>query len=93
MTNEIARWGYKPEDLEALDDWASAWEKCRSEGGVWGGRAQGGRGVRKQTGQVPDIVVEGVTLQFPGKTLLARTTLRFLRGHRYVLIGSNGVGK
>ena len=64
----------------------------KSEGGVWGGRKRGGRGIRITTGMIPDIVVQDVTVQFCGKTLLSSANLSFLRGHRYVLIGQNGSG-
>jgi len=39
------------------------------------------------------VVVEGCTLIYLGNNLLNRTTLRLIQGHRYGLIGRNGVGK
>ena len=91
--SDISRWGYNPDQIEELDDWASEWANVRKEGGIWGGRKRGGRGIRITTGMIPDIVVQDVTMQFCGKTLLSYATLSFLRGHRYVLVGPNGSGK
>lgn len=41
----------------------------------------------------PDIIVENLSLQVPGKQLLKDTTLRIISGHKYGLIGHNGLGK
>ena len=91
--SDIAKWGYNINELEESEDWASAWNECKTKGQSWGGRAHGGRGVRVNNGKVRDISVEGVTMEFSGKVLLERTSLKLLRGHRYGLIGHNGVGK
>eukprot|EP01038_Epipyxis_sp_PR26KG_P005070 gene5070-7075_t len=90
---DIARWGYNIEQLDELDDWSSEWSACKLNGGVWGGRRRGGRGIRTTNGRIPDISVEGVTLEFVGNRLLQNSSLKFLKGHIYGLVGSNGVGK
>ena len=84
------------ESLDDTDSFATAWQECVSSGKKWGGRGFGGRGVarRYQYGSGGrDVVVDGVTLAFAGKQLLNRTTLRLVGGHRYALLGRNGVGK
>lgn len=83
----------KVEELHELDDWGSAWEECKRLGKKWGGRGAGGRATNRQTIQTQDVSVEGVTLIYLGNNLLDRTTVRFLQGHKYGLIGRNGVGK
>jgi ABC-type molybdenum transport system ATPase subunit/photorepair protein PhrA len=80
-------------ELDILDDWGSAWAKCKKLGLKWGGRGMGGRATGRQTVQTRDVVVEGVTMSYLGTVLLQRTTLRLLHGHRYGLVGRNGVGK
>jgi ABC-type bacteriocin/lantibiotic exporter with double-glycine peptidase domain len=89
----VARWGVNLGVTEDLDDWSSAWEEVKNSGGIWGGRSRGGRGIRKTSGYSESISVEGVTLQFLGKALLSSTKLSLIRGHRYGLVGQNGVGK
>lgn len=90
---QIARWGFDLKSTEELEDWGSAWQEVLEGKGVWGGRTRGGRGVQKITGRTNDISVEGITLAFCGRELLQRTTLKLVHGHRYGLIGDNGVGK
>ncbi|RYH28356.1 ATP-binding cassette domain-containing protein [archaeon] len=89
----IARWGLNLSATEELDDWSSEWQEVLQGKGVWGGRKRGGRGVQRITGQTKDISVEGLTLAFCGRELLQRTSLKLVAGHRYGLIGENGVGK
>mmetsp|Transcript_1926 Transcript_1926/g.3054 ORF Transcript_1926/g.3054 Transcript_1926/m.3054 type:complete len:843 (+) Transcript_1926:23-2551(+) len=84
--------------LDDTDDFASAWQECKAEGRVWGGRGYGGRGVARRyqcasKGFTRDVVVDGVTLAFAGKELLSVTTLRLVSGRRYALLGRNGMGK
>jgi len=90
------------DDLDDLDDWSQPWREALEEAAarpdgevIWGGYGRGGRGigVRAQSKRNKDIWVEGVTLAYSGKELLERTTLRFMHGRRYGLIGANGVGK
>lgn len=83
----------KVDELHELDDWGSAWEECKRLGKKWGGRGAGGRATNRQTIQTQDVSVEGVTLIYLGNNLLDRTTVRLLQGHKYGLIGRNGVGK
>ena len=47
----------------------------------------------RRSGKTKDVAVDGVTVAFDGKVLLNRTVLRIANGHRYGLIGHNGVGK
>jgi hypothetical protein len=91
--SDIARWGFKLGETEDIDDWSSSWKEVMKSGGVWGGRKKGGRGVRVSRGPTENISVDGVSLQFLGKTLLSSCKLVFLRGHRYGLVGQNGIGK
>lgn len=81
------------DELEATDDWGSAWKECKELGQKWGGRGFGGRATGRTTVQTRDVVVEGCTMAYLGTNLLERTTLRLLHKHRYGLIGRNGVGK
>lgn len=80
-------------ELAEVDDWSSAWEDCKRLGIKWGGRGRGGRAAGRMTLQSRDVVIEGCTLSYLSNNLLDRTTLRLLHGHRYGLIGRNGVGK
>jgi hypothetical protein len=93
MVESTARWGHNPDQLDELDAWDSEWKKCKEDGESWGGRSRGGRGVRINTGFSKDIHVEGVSLQFFGKSLLQSAKLLLVHGHRYGLVGHNGVGK
>ena len=52
-----------------------------------------GRGIQRSTFQPKDVFVEGVTLAYHGKELLLRTQIHFVHGHRYGIVGNNGVGK
>jgi len=83
------------EELDELDDFASAWKESKETGRVWGGRGFGGRGVNRGLGvsNGKDAVVDGLTLTFSGKDLLRETRLVIANGHRYGLWGKNGVGK
>ncbi|CAM9816469.1 unnamed protein product [Ectocarpus sp. 12 AP-2014] len=80
-------------ELADMDDWGSAWQDAKANGGSWGGRGKGGRGIQRNTWQPKDVYVEGVTLAYQGTELLERTTLRLGNGRRYGLVGANGVGK
>lgn len=91
--SDVARWGLDLKSTEDLDDWSSAWQEVLDGKTIWGGRTRGGRGVQRITGLTQDISVEGITLAFCGRELLQRTTLKMVHGHRYGLIGENGVGK
>jgi len=83
--------------LDETDDFASAWTARNAEGKAWGGRGAGGRGVARRyqtmSARTKDVVVDGVTLAFLGRELLARSELRLVAGRRYALLGRNGVGK
>ena len=83
--------------LDETDDFASAWTARNAEGKAWGGRGAGGRGVARRyqtmSARTKDVVVDGVTLAFLGRELLARSELRLAAGRRYALLGRNGVGK
>eukprot|EP00566_Odontella_aurita_P000093 CAMPEP_0113548804 /NCGR_PEP_ID=MMETSP0015_2-20120614/13087_1 /TAXON_ID=2838 /ORGANISM="Odontella" /LENGTH=864 /DNA_ID=CAMNT_0000449455 /DNA_START=194 /DNA_END=2788 /DNA_ORIENTATION=- /assembly_acc=CAM_ASM_000160 len=80
-------------DLEDLDDHSGAWEQVKKEGGKWGGRGYGGRGLRSHTNTASNIHLCGVSLLFSGNELLQNATIQITAGHRYGLIGRNGVGK
>ena len=83
--------------LDDTDDFATAWAECRASGRAWGGRGFGGRGVARRyqatSTATRDVLVDNVTMSWGGRELLAPTTLRLVHGHRYVLLGQNGVGK
>jgi len=85
------------DELNDIDDFASAWQTCKQEGRQWGGRGFGGRGVARKyqcmSTATRDINIDGVTLGYHGRDLLQRTVLRINHGHRYALLGKNGVGK
>lgn len=81
------------QELVEMDDWSSAWADVKATGERWGGRGKGGRGIQRNTVQPKDVFVEGVTLAYMGNDLLSRTTLRLSHGHRYGIVGKNGVGK
>lgn len=89
----VARAGF--DSMTALDDWSSAWEDVVKEGGKWGGRGHGGRGMGRitQLHAGKDVVLEGVTMSFEGHELLTRSSIRLIHGRRYALIGANGCGK
>jgi len=85
------------EQLRETDDFASAWAERQAEGKAWGGRGHGGRGVNRQyqcmSTRSRDVHVENVTLAYQNRDLLTATTLKITHGHRYALLGRNGVGK
>jgi ATP-binding cassette subfamily F protein 3/ATP-binding cassette subfamily F protein 1 len=89
------------QELEDLDDYASTWQQIKSEAAasgeqvIWGGRGAGGRGVNRGLGvyRGKDAVVQNLTLGFGGRDLLSQTHLAISHGHRYGLMGQNGVGK
>lgn len=88
------------EELDEMDDFASAWTESKDTGRVWGGRGYGGRGVNRGLGvsNEKDVAVNGLTLSFGGRDLLTdpllwETHLVIANGHRYGLWGKNGVGK
>jgi ATPase subunit of ABC transporter with duplicated ATPase domains len=87
-----------PADLDAdlleLNDHASAWQDTRATGQLWGGRGKGGRGVRYTDGDQRDtLYLPDVTLQFQHRLLLEDTSISLVKGHRYGVLGRNGVGK
>lgn len=78
---------------DLVDDHSSAWQECQEQRKLWGGRGHGGRGVRF-TGENDDNVhLPSVSLQFKGNELLVDSIMDIIRGHRYGLLGRNGVGK
>jgi ABC-type multidrug transport system ATPase subunit len=78
---------------EILDDHASAWNECKEDGKLWGGRGHGGRGLRITGENLQNIHLPSVSLQFAGNDLLTDSPMDVTRGHRYGLLGRNGVGK
>lgn len=46
-------------ELADMDDWGSAWQDAKANGGSWGGRGKGGRGIQRNTWQPKDVYVEG----------------------------------
>lgn len=78
---------------ELLDDHASAWKDRLAEGKLWGGRGHGGRGLRITGENLANIHLPSVSLTFEGNDLLSDSPMDIVRGHRYGLLGRNGVGK
>jgi len=76
-----------------VDDDISAWQEAQEKGQTWGGRGRGGRGVRGDVNSYTNIHLSNVTLQFAGNELLRSSTIQITGGHRYGLVGRNGVGK
>ena len=81
---------------ELLEDQASAWQDCQTQGVHWGGRGRGGRG--EYAGAVnsvrSNIHLSSVNISLSnGTDLLVDATMDVVKGHRYGLIGRNGVGK
>lgn len=79
-----------------VEDEASAWNECLQQGVAWGGRGKGGRG--EYSGAVNSIKSNIHLSKFSvslddGTDLLMDATFDIVRGHRYGLIGRNGVGK
>lgn len=54
---------------------------------------QGGRGIRYTGDNLQSIHLPSVSLQFQGNELLVDSPMDILQGHRYGLLGRNGVGK
>jgi ATPase subunit of ABC transporter with duplicated ATPase domains len=84
----------------AAEDDASAWQECQERGEIWGGRGKGGRGYYAGlTNSVKaNIHLHNVTValenNYMGTTeLLTDAQMDITKGHRYGLIGRNGVGK
>lgn len=75
------------------DDHASAWTICQQSDRNWGGRGHGGRGVRLSGNNFECIHLPSVSLSYEGNELLVDSTIDIVRGHRYALLGRNGVGK
>ena len=50
-------------NVNELDDYSSAWKEVKRSGGVWGGRAKGGRGIQTSmyTGHTTDVCVNQVS--------------------------------
>lgn len=81
---------------DLLEDEASAWKECQEQGIRWGGRGRGGRG--EYAGAVnsvkSNIHLSNVSVSLDnGLDLLSQSTMDIVRGHRYGLLGRNGVGK
>ncbi|KAL9191248.1 hypothetical protein ACHAXT_000954 [Thalassiosira profunda] len=85
----------KKKDASELvnDDHASAWKECREESRLWGGRGRGGRGIRITGDNFANVRLPSVSLSYEGQELLVDSPMDIVRGHRYGLIGRNGVGK
>lgn len=81
------------DDKELLDDHASAWEETKKEGGLWGGRGKGGRGLRITGDNLQSIHLPSVSLVYLGNELLTDSPMYIVQGKRYGMLGRNGVGK
>ena len=78
------------------DDFATAWNECKEQGELWGGRGRGGRGVQAGSNSIrSNIHLDNVTVSVPGGglELLDNATIDLARGHRYGLVGRNGCGE
>jgi len=75
------------------DDHASAWKECQESNKLWGGRGHGGRGIRITGNNFQTIHLPSVSLCYEGNELLVESTMDIIKGHRYGLLGRNGVGK
>ncbi|KAL3775725.1 hypothetical protein ACHAW5_002937 [Stephanodiscus triporus] len=75
------------------DDHQSAWAECKQSDQNWGGRGRGGRGIRLSGNNFECIHLPSVSLTYEGNELLVDSTMDIVRGHRYALLGRNGVGK
>lgn len=81
-------------ELDEMDDHGSAWAELKAGGkDSWGGKGKGGRGVRSGANTASNIHLTGVSLQYAGNDLLQNATIQINGGHRYGLMGRNGVGK
>jgi len=87
--------GNKVSDVSELvnDDHASAWKDCTDSNQRWGGRGHGGRGIRMTGDNYQNIHLPSVTLSYEGNELLVDSKMDIVKGHRYGLLGKNGVGK
>ena len=85
----------KVSDISELvnDDHASSWAECQKGDRLWGGRGHGGRGIRITGDNLQNIHLPSVTLSFEGNELLVDSKMDIVKGHRYGLLGRNGVGK
>jgi ATP-binding cassette subfamily F protein 3 len=80
----------------SAEDDASAWQECQERGALWGGRGKGGRGYYAGlTNSInSNIHLHKVSIALEnGTELLTDTNMDITKGHRYGLIGRNGVGK
>ena len=75
------------------DDHASAWKECTDSNQRWGGRGHGGRGIRMTGDNYQNIHLPSVSLSYEGNELLVDSKMDIVKGHRYGLLGKNGVGK
>ena len=77
------------------EDDASAWTECEAQGKKWGGRGRGGRGAYAgATNSIhSNIHLSPVTISNSSSDLLRDATMDIVKGHRYGLVGRNGVGK
>ena len=75
------------------DDHSSAWKECQESNKLWGGRGHGGRGIRLSGNNFQTIHLPSVSLSYEGNELLVESTMDIVKGHRYGLLGRNGVGK
>jgi ATP-binding cassette, subfamily F, member 3 len=80
-------------DLLELNDHSSAWQQAQADGTLWGGRGKGGRGVRYYGDNYTNLHLPSSSLQFQGRVLLEDSVMTIDKGHRYGLLGRNGVGK
>jgi ABC-type multidrug transport system fused ATPase/permease subunit len=74
-------------------DHSSAWQQAQADGTLWGGRGKGGREVKYYGDNYTNSHLPGVNLQFRGRVLLEDSIMTIDKGHRYGLLGRNGVGK
>ena len=70
---------------------ASVWKELQQS--LWGGRGHGGRGIRLTRNNLEAIHLPSVSLSYEGNELLVDSTMTIVKGHRYGLLGRNGVGK
>jgi len=83
------------QSAELVEDEASAWKDCQDAGEIWGGRGRGGRGeYAGATNNVRSNIHLRVSVALAnGTVLLGDTHMDIQKGHRYGLVGRNGVGK
>ncbi|KAL3786498.1 hypothetical protein HJC23_010664 [Cyclotella cryptica] len=75
------------------DDHASAWTECKASNKLWGGKGKGGRGIRITGDNFEAIHLPTVSICYEGNELLVDSKMDIIKGHRYALLGRNGVGK